>query len=243
MPDVRRTFHQQLESVREDIVRLAAHVIEAVPRATAVLLDGDLVGAKALIDDDAELDDLATEIEERCYMQLALQQPMAGDLRELVAALRLTSEIERSGDLAVNIVKGARRIHGVAIDPKVRGLLQVMSDEARRLFVFAVEAYADGDDAKAAALEDLDDALDDIHRRYIAQMLECTSAGNLSVQAAVQLALIGRYYERIGDHAVKVGQQVRFVVTGERPAHGKRSVTPPSPPPRPAPEEGDGGAP
>jgi phosphate transport system protein len=215
--EVRRQFHHQLDAIRDDLVRLAALVVEAIPRGTQVLLDGDLVEAQRLIDEDDEMDSIALDVEERCYHQLALQQPMASDMRALVTAIRLTSELERSGDLVVNIAKGARRIYGMTIEPRVRGLLQTMSDEAVRLFRFALEAYADGDEAKAGALDDMDDTLDEIHRAYIAQVLEACRAGSLDIQAAVQLALIGRYYERIGDHAVNVGERVRYMVSGWLP--------------------------
>src|SRR5918997_5427928 len=129
MLDIRRTFHQQLDAVTSDIVRLAALTTEAIPRGTDVLLSGDLKGADELIMGDDVLDALSLEIEERCYQLLALQQPMASDLRAIVTAIRLTSEIERSADLVVNICKAARRIYGVQFDPKLRGLIDQMSQQ------------------------------------------------------------------------------------------------------------------
>jgi phosphate transport system protein len=92
-----------------------------------------------------------------------------------------------------------------------------MSDEALRLYRYAVDAYADGDEGKASALDDMDDTLDALHVEYIAQILESCRGGTLDVQAAVQLALIGRYYERIGDHAVNIGERVRYLVSGWLP--------------------------
>ena len=215
--DTRRGFHEELDAIRSDLVRLAALVCESIPRATQVLLEGDLDGAQSLIDDDDQLDDLSLDVEERCYKLFALQQPMAGDLRALVTAVRLTSEIERSGDLMVNVAKAARRIYGLPIDPRVRGLLQTMSDEALRLYRYATDAYAAGDAAMAAALDDMDDTLDGIHRDYIASVLETCRAGDMDVQAAVQLALVGRYYERVGDHAVNIGERVCYMVSGSLP--------------------------
>ena len=103
----KRTFHQDLDAIRADIVRLAAMVTELIPRATEVLLNRDLTGAQAIIEDDDELDLLSLEIEERAYQVLTLQQPVASDLRALVTALRLVSEIERSGDLMVNVATAA----------------------------------------------------------------------------------------------------------------------------------------
>jgi phosphate transport system protein len=217
--ETRRSFHHQLDAIAEDIVRLCAMVGEFIGRGTEVLLTLDLKAAQALIEDDDEVDALTIDIEERCYQMLALQQPMAGDLRAIVTALRITSEIERSGDLMVNVAKGARRIYGMDAEPRLRGLVQRMSDEALRLLHIAVDAYVEKDDAKAAALDDMDDRLDAIHTEYIAQVLEACRAGNVDVQTAVQLALIGRYYERIGDHAVNMGERVRYMVTGWLPEH------------------------
>src|SRR3954454_21356052 len=112
MVDNRRSFHQELDEIRNDIVRLAAMVTEFIPRGTEILLANDLRGAKALIEADDGIDALSLEIEDHCYQVLALQQPMAGDLRSIVTAIRLVSEIERSGDLMVNVAKGARLLYG-----------------------------------------------------------------------------------------------------------------------------------
>lgn len=213
----RRTYHQQLDSIKGDIVRMAAMVTEGIPRATQVLLDHDLGGAQAIIDGDDPLDALSLETEEQCYAVFALQQPMASDLRGLITAVRMVSEIERSGDLVVNIAKGARRIYGTEYTPRLRGLISRMGDEAARLFRLAIDAYADGDAGMAAALDDLDDRLDDLHQDYIQEIFEAANDGAFEVQAAVQLALIGRYYERIGDHAVNIGERVRYMVTGWLP--------------------------
>jgi phosphate transport system protein len=215
--ETRRTYHQRLDDIQADLVRMAALVTEGVPRATQVLLDHDLGGAQAIIDGDDPLDAMAVETEERCYAVFALQQPMAGDLRGLITAVRMVAEIERSGDLVVNIAKGTRRIYGTEYTPRLRGLISRMGEEAARLFRLSIDAYADGDAAMAAALDDLDDRLDDLHQDYIAEIFEASAAGAFEVQAAVQLALIGRYYERIGDHAVNIGERVRYMVTGWLP--------------------------
>jgi phosphate transport system protein len=217
--ETRKSFHHQLDEIKADIVQLAALVCEFITRGTEVLLSLDLRAAQALIEDDDRIDVLAVDIEERCYQLLALQQPMASDLRAIVTAIRLTSEIERSGDLMVNVAKGARRLYGMEHNAKLRGLIQQMSDEALLLMRLATDAYVDADDAKAAALDDLDDRLDTMHRHYIAAILEACRAEQITIEAAVQLALVGRYYERIGDHAVNVGERVRYMVTGWLPEH------------------------
>jgi phosphate transport system protein len=218
MTESRSSFHQQLDEIRRDLLRLAARVIEIISRGTDALLDLDLAAAQAIIDGDDDIDVLTLDIEERCFTMLARQQPMAGDMRAMVTAIRLTSEIERSGDLMVNVAKATRRIYGTDVPPRLRLLLTSMAEEAVRLYGLAMDAYADGDGDLAAALDDMDDRLDHLHEQYIQAILEL-HADVRDVSAAVQLALIGRYYERIGDHAVNIGERVRYMVTGWMPEH------------------------
>lgn len=219
MPETRIGFHQELDFIRSELVRLAALVSETIPRATEALLAADLQAARQLVEEDDVIDTLTLEIEERCYQVLALQQPVATDLRAVITAIRLTSEIERSGDLMVNVAKAARRIYGSDIDPRVRGLIERMGEEAARLFTLAIDAYATGDAGLAAALDDMDDRLDNLHKEYIGAIFETQRGANVDVQAAVQLALVGRYYERMGDHAVNIGERVQYMVTGWLPEH------------------------
>lgn len=217
MPE--RAFHQELDQVRADIVRMAAMATEFIPRATEVLLTTDLHGAQLLIEADDLLDDMTLELEERCYQILALQQPVAIDLRAIITAIRLTSEIERSADLMVNVAKAARRLYGAEFEPRVRGLIEQMSEEATRLFKLAIDAYDDGNAGLAAALDDMDDRLDGLHKDFIQSIFESHHGTTLDLQPAVQLALVGRYYERVGDHAVNIGHRVQYMVTGWMPEH------------------------
>lgn len=218
MPDSRTTFHHQLDDVQRDLIRVAARVTEAIMRGTEALLALDLAEAQALIDRDDEIDVLTLDIEERCFTILARQQPMASDMRALVTAIRLTSEIERSGDLMVNVAKATRRLYGSEVPVPLRSLLQAMAEEAVRLYGLAMDAYAEGDANLAAALDDMDDRLDQLHEDYIQTILEL-HADVRDVQVAVQLALVGRYYERVGDHAVNIGERVQYMVTGWLPEH------------------------
>jgi phosphate transport system protein len=187
-------------------------------RVTEALLTTDLAEAQALIDADDEIDTMTLDIEDRCFTILARQQPMAGDMRAIVTAIRLTSEIERSGDLVVNVAKGIRRLYGSEVPLALHSLLRAMADQAVRLFGLAMDAYGDGDANLAAALDDMDDRLDQLHKDYIQAILEI-HADVRDVQVAVQLALVGRYYERIGDHAVNIGERVQYMVTGWLPEH------------------------
>jgi phosphate transport system protein len=220
MPDQqRRAFQHALDTVRADVVRLAAMVTEFIGRGTELLLTLDLEEAQRLIEEDDVLDRLSLDIEEECYGLLTSAQPTAGDLRAVVTALRLNSEIERSGDLMVNIAKGARRIYGTEFDPRLRGFIEQMGEEAARLFALSIDAYAEGNLGLAAALDDMDDRLDVLHADYIQAIFESHQIGHLGLQPCVQLALIGRYYERIGDHAVNIAERVQYMVTGWLPEH------------------------
>jgi len=219
MSDIRTQFHAELDGIQADVVRLAAMVTERIPWGTEVLLGSDLAEAQRLIDADDDLDVLSIELEERCYQALVLQAPMARDLRAIVTALRLVSELERSGDLMVNVAKAMRRLYGSEMDPKLRGLVSRMAEEAQRLMLVAIDSYAEADAGKAAALDDMDDRLDTLHTEYIQAIFESHRGGNVDLEAGVQLALVGRYYERIGDHAVNIGERVRYMVTGWLPEH------------------------
>lgn len=212
--ELRTTFHQQLDELREDIAKLSARVTESIPRATEILLAQDLEGAERMVLADDDVDAKALQLDDACYELIALQSPVASDLRRIVAAMRIIAEIERSADLSVNICKAARRIYGHKLDPRLRGIIQKMGDQAHKLYKEATEAYLTDDAARAAALDDMDVYLDDLQREFVQAIFSSHSADKLDLQVAVQLAVVARFYERIGDHAVNIGERVRFVVTG-----------------------------
>ena len=211
---LRSNFHIQLDEVRTGIARLGAGVTELVPRVTEILLDGDLEGAEMVILGDDVYDVKSLEIEEQCFSQIALQAPVAGDLRALVSAIKIIADVERSADLCVNICKAARRIYSHDLDPHLRGIIQKCGSQASLLFKEATEAYLNTDGARAAALHDMDAYLDDLHRQFIQVIFESHAAGNIDLQVAVQLAVVARFYERIGDHAVNMGDRTRYIVDG-----------------------------
>ena len=194
-------------------------VVESIPRATQALLDADLSAAQAVIDYDDFLDAKSLEIDEHCLRLLALQQPMASDLRVIMTAMRLNWDLERAGDLACNICKTIRRMYGTPIEPKLRGLIVQMSEEAYRLTHLAIDAYAERNVALAAALDDMDDRLDALQRDFVIALIEQHDRSVMPLQSAVQLALVARYYERLGDHAVNIGERIQYMVTGWLPEH------------------------
>ena len=206
----RKGFHAEIDEISDLIVQLAARAGDAVARATDALLSYDLVEAQQIIDDDDYIDVAAIEVEERCQSLLALQQPMAGDLRQILAAMWITGELERTGGLACNICKGARRMFRTELPPRLRGLIAEMNEES-------VDSYSEHDAALASALHDIDDRLDSLHRTFVKTLLESSRTHDLDVQPSMQLALIARYYERIGDHAVNISDRVRYMVSGVMP--------------------------
>ena len=221
MEELRKTYHHDLEAACAGLARLAALVTELIPRATAVLLEGDLEGAEYIISGDREIDARSVELEEQCISILALQAPVATELRQVVALLRMIAEVERSGDLVSNICKIARRIYGHDLDPKLRGIISRMGEQAQQLYLAAIEAFVENDDNKAAALDDMDAYLDALQKQFIQVIFESQAAGHIDLQVAVQLAYVARFYERIGDHAVNISERVRFVITGWVPDHKK----------------------
>jgi phosphate transport system protein len=217
--DLRSQLHTGVDELRSDIARLGASIVELIPRVTDILLRQDLEGAEYVLRGDDEIDARSVDVEERALRLLALQAPVAGDLRQIAACLKLAPEIERSADLCCNICKAARRIYGHALDPKLRGLLQRMSDQAQQEYKQVVEAYVAGDSLRAAALRDMDDYLDDLQRQFIQQIFESHAAGKIDLQVAVQLAVVARFYERLGDHAVNISHRVLYIATGWLPQH------------------------
>ncbi len=215
----RRRYHKDLEELRADIVRLGAMCDEMIPQGTDVLLSGELGLAQRLIDRDDDVDRLAIEIEERCYNVMVRQSPIAGELRQLITITKMVAEIERSADLMVNVTKAARRMYGSPLTPQIRGVIASMAKEAQRLLRLSIDSFADENDALAGALNDIDDQLDQLNRDMVEAIFEAQSEGHIDLAAAVQLALIARYYERIGDHAVNIGSRVIYMVTGWLPEH------------------------
>ncbi len=219
MDELRRSYHDDLDHAKDELVRLAAVVTESIPRATAVLLEGDLEGADYLIRGDDEIDARCIDLEEHCFEILALQAPVARDLRQVIALIKMVAEVERSADLLCNICKAARRIYGHELDPKLRGIIARMGEQAQQLYDAAIESFVENDAAKAAAIDDMDSYLDGLQKQFVQAIFESHAANRIDLQVAVQLAVVARFYERIGDHAVNIGERVRYVVTGWLPEH------------------------
>jgi len=224
--EARKSFQDALDELRIDVIRLAALTTEAIGAGTQAFLDADLTAAEQVIENDDDIDDLTHSIEDSCYQLLARQQPMATDLRTVVSVLRIVHELERSADLMVNVAKTTRRIYPHSLDPKLRGIIQRMGEQAGTQTRVALDAFADSDPSAAFALADMDDTMDDLTKSLFRHILAGSGPGadEGNVLLAVQLALVGRHYERIADHAVTIGQRVGFMVTGEHPPVRDESI-------------------
>jgi len=215
---MRDAYTDQLDSIRGDLVNMARLVRTAVTESTAALLEGDGQRAESVISGDARVDALREEIEERSFELLSLQNPVAGDLRMLVASLRMVGEFERMGDLAVHIAKVARlRVPQVAVPQDVVPLISRMAAIAEVMVGKVEHVIAESDVAAAAELEQVDSEMDKLRRNSFRELLG--SDWSHGVEAAVDIALLGRYYERIADHAVSIANRVVYLVTGEHPQY------------------------
>jgi phosphate transport system protein len=219
----RGSFADHLDEASTDLVKLASMTTEAVGAASHALLAGDLAAAEQVVHDDASIDELKENLEFRVYEMFALQQPMARDLRTLIAMLRILHEIQLTSDLAVNISKASRRLYPSELPPKVRGLLEQMGTQAKIQMNVAVDAFADRDLAIASALPDMDDVMDDLQKDMFRLIFVTCTRDENGLQQAVQLALLGRFYERIADHAVLIAAWTRFMITGEFPTRIEES--------------------
>jgi len=215
MVDTRRRYHEELDKMKSDTVQLAAMAVEEIGAGTQALLDADLKAAERVVASDQAMDDLTHAIEESAYFLLARQNPMARDLRTIVAILRVIHEVERCGDLMVNVAKATRRLYPHGLEPKVRGTIDRMGTQAADQLRLAITAFEEGDLAQAAAVADMDDVMDDLQKSLFRTIFTGGALDEAELQRAVQVALVGRYYERVADHAVNVGARVRFMVTGE----------------------------
>lgn len=223
--ETRRNFAEHIDEIRGDVIKLAGLTSEAIGGCTQALLDADLTAVGRVVAEDSTIDQLKESIEYRVYEMFATQQPMAGDLRTLLAVLRILQEIQLTADLTVTISKATRRLYPGELPPKVRGLIERMGAQASIQLNLAVDSFADAEVAIASALPDMDDVMDDLQKELFRAIFESSTNDEAGIQQAVQLALIGRYYERIADHAVLIGAWTRFMVTGEYPSRSEQGVT------------------
>lgn len=211
---MRDAYHEELDSISDGLVEMARLVGSAMGRATTALLDADLALAESVIAADDKVNALHHDLENRAIDLLARQQPVATDLRIVVTSLRMSSDLERCGDLARHVAKVARlRFPETAVPNDLHSIVLEMGQLAQRLVAKAGLVIATKDVDKALELEQDDDAIDALHRELFSHLLD--DRWRHGIETAVDVTLVGRYYERFADHAVSVAKRVVFLVTGE----------------------------
>ena len=207
-------YSEEFVSVNNDLVQMTRLVGSAMNQATRSLLDADLRVAEAVIDGDAEVDLLTGAVEERCFDLLAIQQPVGGDLRVVIGALRIAASLERMGDLAEHVAKQARmRYPRPAVPQELRGTFAVMGGLAEAIVSKTGAVIATKDVSRAADIAAHDQEMDRLHRELFTIVL--SESWTHGVEAAIDVTLLSRYYERYADHAVSVTRRVVTIVTGE----------------------------
>jgi phosphate transport system protein len=210
---MRDAFHDDLDAIGLSLVEMSQLANTAMVRATKAILEADLAVAEEVISEDERIDNLHHDLDTRTLTLLARQQPVAGDLRTIVASIRMSSDIERMGDLAHHIAKLARmRYPACAIPPELVFIIQEMGEVAQRIMSKTTGIITSRDTLAAVELEKDDDEMDKLHRKLCEILLDDNWAHG--IETAIDMTLIGRYYERYADHAVSVARRVYFLVTG-----------------------------
>jgi phosphate transport system protein len=211
---MRETYHEGLASIGDGLVEMARLAGSAMGRATSALLDADVQLAENVISADERVDDLQRDLENKAIALLARQQPVATELRIVVTSLRMSADLERAGDLAQHVAKLARlRFPDYAIPGDLHSTILEMGQLAQRLMAKAADVIDSKDVDKARQLEQDDDRMDELHRTLFQHLLD--QRWTHGVETAVDVTLVGRYYERFADHAVSVARRVVYLVTGE----------------------------
>jgi phosphate transport system protein len=218
MNETRKNYDEQLQAIKADVITLAAKVGEQIGRATRSILDGDLDLVSAVYDEHYRLKQEIHELEQRCYQVFALQQPLAVDLRTLLAIMRIIHEIQLTDSLMKNVARATRRLYPRELPPRVRGIIERMGTQALTQHNLAVDAFADSDASAAEALPDMDDVMDELQKDLFRAIFSEGAPDESSLQKAVQISFVGRDYERAADHAVTIGRWVGFIVTGHLPS-------------------------
>jgi phosphate transport system protein len=211
---MRTAFHEQLDSLTEMLSNMCGLAGLAMDRATQALLHADLAMAEQVIGDHDQLAHIQTRAEEAAFALLALQAPVAGDLRLVFGSFQNVADAERMGALALHVAKIARRRHPHhALPEEVTGYFAEMGRIAVDLGNSAKEVVLSRDPKQAAQISKKDNAMDQLHKELFSALMD--QEWKHGVAAAVDVTLLGRFYERFADHAVEIGRRVVFEATGE----------------------------
>ncbi|ALG14161.1 phosphate signaling complex protein PhoU [Kibdelosporangium phytohabitans] len=220
---MREAYRDQLGQLADQLADMCSMVGDAMSHATKALLDSDLALAEQVIGDDTKIDDARAKAEEEAYALLALQAPVATDLRTVLAVIHAAESLERMGDLALHVAKAARRRHPNPVLPDaVRPYFAEMGKIACKMAEQAEQVIRTQDIELARQLDETDDEMDDLHQHLFTVLMD--REWPHGVAAAVDVTLLGRFYERFADHAVSVAKRVVFVVTGKMPGYSSDEI-------------------
>ncbi|WNG81285.1 phosphate signaling complex protein PhoU [Mycobacterium sp. ITM-2016-00316] len=213
---MRTAYQEQLSSLTDQLGEMCGLAGVAMERATQSLLQADLALAEQVITDHDRISEISARAEEAAFLLLALQGPVAGDLRAIVSGIQIVADVDRMGALALHVAKIARRRHPQhALPEEVNGYFAEMGRVAVELSRSAQEVLETLDPEKASRIREEDDAMDDLHRHLFTVLMD--KDWKYGVTAAVDVTLLSRFYERFADHAVEVARRVIFTATGELP--------------------------
>jgi len=212
MTEPRHAFHRELEAIEASVIELFTMVAEDLPQATDALLSGNTEIVRALTERDQAIDDLYPRIEELADRELVLQGPLGSDLRFLVSVLRVVPELERSHDLVVDIARRASYSLSEDLSPRARGLVEQMGTLASDMWRQAVDCWCQRDRSAAAALDERDDEMDGLFASLMAEL----GSGRMTLPVTMEMTLVARFYERLGDHAVNIGRRVVYLAGSAR---------------------------
>jgi len=213
---MRTAYHEQLDALNTQLAEMCGLTGVAMERATQALLQADLVMAEQVIGDHEKISAASARAEEAAFVLLALQAPVAGDLRAIVSSIQIVADVERMGALALHVAKIARRRHPQHTLPEeVNGYFAEMGRVAVELAGSARGVLLSRDPDEARKIREEDDAMDDLHRHLFSVMMD--RGWKYGVAAAVDITLLSRFYERFADHGVEISRRVIFQVTGLLP--------------------------
>ena len=213
MVEHRQEFQRELEAIEGKVIELFAMVAEDLGGATHALLSGDNEVVKLLAERDLVIDALYTEIEELVNRDIALQAPVASDLRFLLSVLRIVPELERSHDLVVDIARRADHILSEDLSPRSRGIVERMGTLVSDMWRQAADSWYQRDRSAAAVLDERDDEMDELYASLIAEL----ASGRMAVPVTMEMTLVARFYERLGDHAVNIARRVVYLAGSQAP--------------------------
>jgi phosphate transport system protein len=213
MVEHRQEFQRDMEAIEAKVIELFAMVAEDLAGATGALLSGNNEVVKLLAERELIIDALYLEIEELVQREIALQAPVASDLRFLLSVLRIVPELERSHDLVVDIACRSDHLLSKELSPRSRGLVERMGDLVSDMWRQAADSWYQRDRAAAPVLAERDDEMDELHASLIAEL----ASGRMALPVTMEMTLVARFYKRLGDHAVNIARRVIYLAGSQKP--------------------------